>query len=293
MFGVVGVYVTLGGFKGVILADVFQTILIAVGAVVLTVMVFQQDVGVNVLATKDPGWSSLAPVWNLWPSYLHDTPASYQHYFPFGTMLLAGFGWLIFRVLAGPNVWDFQFFLTTKSARDASLAAGTWTVGYTLRWIIACAFLMLGIYYLDTQAGFDAEKIMPMVLKRLPVGLQGIFMAVLLAALMSTLSAMINVTSSVVTNDFLAPILGKEPHAKTTRAPRSACFGRCNHHRICVQFIFHEHRVRMGNDDFCGGNDDPGSGDLQVALVAVRRKSVRLEHDCLRTADCRSETLPG
>jgi Na+/proline symporter len=119
-------------------------------------------------------------------------------------MLLAGFGWLIFRVLAGPNVWDFQFFLTTKSARDASLAAGMWTVGYTLRWIIACAFLMLGIYYLDTRAGFDAEKIMPMVLKRLPVGLQGIFMAVLLAALMSTLSAMINVTSSVVTNDFLA-----------------------------------------------------------------------------------------
>ena len=204
VFGVVGVYVTLGGFKGVILTDVFQTILIAVGAVVLTVMVFQQDMGVNALATKNSEWSSLAPVWNLWPSYLHDTPASYQHYFPFGTMLLAGFGWLIFRVLAGPNVWDFQFFLTTKSARDASLAAGMWTVGYTLRWIIACAFLMLGIYYLDTQAGFDAEKIMPMVLKRLPVGLQGIFMAVLLAALMSTLSAMINVTSSVVTNDFLA-----------------------------------------------------------------------------------------
>lgn len=204
VFGVVGVYVTLGGFKGVILTDVFQTILIAVGAVVLTVMVFQQDMGVNALATKNSEWGSLAPVWNLWPSYLRDTPASYQHYFPFGTMLLAGFGWLIFRVLAGPNVWDFQFFLTTKSARDASLAAGMWTVGYTLRWIIACAFLMLGIYYLDTQAGFDAEKIMPMVLKRLPVGLQGIFMAVLLAALMSTLSAMINVTSSVVTNDFLA-----------------------------------------------------------------------------------------
>lgn len=204
VFGVVGVYVTLGGFKGVILTDVFQTMLIAVGAVVLTVMVFQQDMGVNALATKNSEWSSLAPVWNLWPSYLHDTPASYQHYFPFGTMLLAGFGWLIFRVLAGPNVWDFQFFLTTRSARDASLAAGMWTVGYTLRWIIACAFLMLGIYYLDTQAGFDAEKIMPMVLKRLPVGLQGIFMAVLLAALMSTLSAMINVTSSVVTNDFLA-----------------------------------------------------------------------------------------
>jgi len=90
----------------------------------------------------------------------------------FGTILLAGSAWLIFRVLAGPNVWDFQFFLSTKSPREASLAAGMWTVGYTLRWLLACAFLTLGIYYLGSEAQFDAEKIMPHVLMRLPVGLQ-------------------------------------------------------------------------------------------------------------------------
>jgi Na+/proline symporter len=162
-----------------------------------------------VAALKDPGWSTLAPTWTLWSGYLAETPASYQHYYFFGPILLAGFTWMIFRVLAGPNVWDFQFFLTTKSPRDASLAAGTWTVGYTLRWVIACAFLVLGMVYLGNQAGFDAEKIMPLVLKRLPVGLQGIFMAVLLAALMSTLSAMINVTSSVITNDFLKRYFAK------------------------------------------------------------------------------------
>ena len=209
VFGVVGIYVTLGGFVGVILTDVFQTILIAIGAIILAIMVFQQPSGTSYLIGKDPGWSSLTPTWTLWPSYLKDTPSSYQHYNAFGTMLMAGFSWLIFRVLAGPNVWDFQFFLTTRSARDASLAAGTWTIGYTLRWIIACAFLVLGINYLGAEAGFDAEKIMPLVLKKLPIGMQGIFMAVLLAALMSTLSAMINVTSSVVTNDFLARYIAK------------------------------------------------------------------------------------
>jgi SSS family solute:Na+ symporter len=204
VFGVVGIYVTLGGFVGVIFTDVFQTILIAIGAVVLDVLAFQSGDGASFVASKPAEWSSIAPTWTLWDSYLRDTPQSYQHYDAFGYMLLAGFGWLIFRVLAGPNVWDFQFFLTTKSPRDASLAAGTWTVGYTLRWVIACSFLILGINLLGTSAGFDAEKIMPLVLKKLPVGLQGIFMAILLAALMSTLSAMINVTSSVVTNDFLA-----------------------------------------------------------------------------------------
>ena len=209
VFGVVGIYVTLGGFVGVIITDVFQTILIAIGAVVLTILVFQQPSGASFIASHDPGWSSLAPTWTLWPSYLHDTPASYQHYNSFGWLMISGFTWMIFRVLAGPNVWDFQFFLTTKSVRQASLAAATWTVGYTLRWIIACAFLILGIYYLGAGAAFDAEKIMPLVLKKLPVGMQGIFMAVLLAALMSTLSAMINVTSSVVTNDFLARYIAK------------------------------------------------------------------------------------
>jgi Na+/proline symporter len=203
IFGVVGVYVTLGGMFGVILTDIFHTILIAIGVVILTVMVFVNPAGSAFIAARDPGWSSLMPTWKLWDGYLASTPAAYQHYYDFGTILLAGFAWLIFRVLAGPNVWDFQFFLSTKSPREASLAAGMWTVGYTLRWLLACAFLTLGIYYLGSDAGFDAEKIMPHVLMRLPVGLQGMFMAVLLAALMSTLSSMINVTSSIITNDFL------------------------------------------------------------------------------------------
>ena len=203
VFGVVGIYVTLGGFFGVILTDVFQTVLIAIGAVILSAMAFHADPGGHVARLKPPEWSSLAPSWTLWRGYQASTPAAYQHYQAFGPVLLAGFFWLIFRVLAGPNVWDFQFFLTTRSARDASLAAGLWTVGYTLRWFIGIAFLVLGLCYLGNQQQFDAEKVMPLVLTRLPIGMQGIFLAVLLAALMSTLSAMINVTSSVVLNDFL------------------------------------------------------------------------------------------
>jgi Na+/proline symporter len=203
VFAAVGVYVILGGFFGVILTDIFQTALIAVGAIVLTVLAFRSGSPDSFLATKDAGWASLAPTWSLWSGYMSQTAPSYQHFYAFGPILMAGFYWLIFRVLAGPNVWDFQFFLTTRSPRDASLAGGLWTVGYTLRWIIGCAFMVLGIFYLGSEAGFDAEKIMPLVLKKLPIGLRGLFMAVLLAALMSTISAMINVTSSVVTNDFI------------------------------------------------------------------------------------------
>jgi len=208
VFGVVGIYVTMGGFFGVILTDLLQTLFIAAGAVILTILAFSAG-GTEFLAAKDPGWSSLSISWNLWEGYVDNAPDSYKHFYLFGPLLAVGFVWMIFRILAGPNVWDFQFFLTTKSPRDAALAAGTWTVGYTLRWILGCSFLLLGIYYFGFEKGFDAEKIMPLVLKKLPVGMQGIFMAVLLAALMSTLSAMINVTSSVITNDFLKRYFAK------------------------------------------------------------------------------------
>jgi len=203
VFSIVGCYVVMAGFFGVILTDMLQTLLIAVGAVWLTVMVFKHDIITPFINNQSADWSSLRITWNLWDNYLQTTPESYHHFYWFGPVLFAGFSWLIFRVLAGPNVWDFQFFLSARSPRDAALAGGMWTVGYTLRWILGCAFLVLGIHFLGSSAAFDAEKIMPLVLLNLPVGVQGLFMAVLLAALMSTLDAMINVTSSVIINDFL------------------------------------------------------------------------------------------
>src|SRR5512136_542889 len=69
VLAVVGVYVTLGGFFGVILTDVFQTLLIAVGAVIMVVMVFAKPAPATFLA-KDPGWFSLLPAWKMWPSFL-------------------------------------------------------------------------------------------------------------------------------------------------------------------------------------------------------------------------------
>lgn len=203
VFGVVGIYVTLGGFFGVVITDIFQTALIAVGAIVITIMVFVQGTGSGLAASQPEGWNSLAITWKLWPGYLESTPEAYQHFNMFGPLMLIGFTWMIFRVLAGPNVWDFQFFLTTRSSRDAALAAGVWTTLYVLRWIIAIAFLLMGLAIIGTTSGFDGEKVMPLVISHLPRGVSGLFMAVLLAALMSTLDAMINVTSSVVTNDFI------------------------------------------------------------------------------------------
>ncbi|MBN1900313.1 hypothetical protein JW926_03190 [Candidatus Sumerlaeota bacterium] len=205
IFIMVGLYVTMGGFLGVVLTDVLQTLLIAIGACFLGYLAFQQGDVEQLLALKAPEWGSLVPSWRLWEGYTQSVPESYAHFEKLGPFLLAGFFWLIFRILSGPNVWDFQFFLTAKSSRDASLAAGLWTVGFTLRWILVFSFLVLGVSLIAGGNGssFDIEKIMPLVLLKLPIGIRGLFLAVFLAVLMSTLDAAINVTSSVVVNDFL------------------------------------------------------------------------------------------
>jgi SSS family solute:Na+ symporter len=214
VFAVIGAYVTLGGFMGVIITDIMQTTLIGIGAVILTFYIFSNHIAVD-LSTQAPGWSSMALSWSLWDNLTTLAPDAYHKYTLFGPMLLCGFTWLIFRVLAGPNVWDFQFFLTARSPRDAALAGAMWTVGYNLRWIIAIAFMVLGLVWLKHEPGFDAEKVMPMVINKIPVGVKGYFIAILLAALISMLNAMVNVTSSVVLNDFLKRYLLKNLPEKT------------------------------------------------------------------------------
>ncbi|MBI4879882.1 MAG: hypothetical protein HY812_09530 [Planctomycetes bacterium] len=203
VFVCVGIYTTLGGFFGVVLTDVLQTVLIALMAFLLAWFAVAAGDPAPLFAAKPEAWNSLAPAWSLWEGFAQEAPGVYADFELFGPLLLASFAWLLFRVLAGPNVWDFQFFLTAKSPRDAQLAAGMWTVGYTLRWIIACAFLVLGLEHLAPAAQVDGETIMPVVLLTFRAGTRGLFVALLLAALMSTLDAMINVTSSVVVNDFL------------------------------------------------------------------------------------------
>lgn len=166
--------------------------------------------GCPVLAARSPGWDSLAITWNLWPDYVATVPAQFHQYAPLGPYLGASLLWLVYKLLLGPFGWDFAFFLTTKSPREASLSAGMWTLGHTVRWLVAGSFLTFGVYYLGTGASFDAEKIMPLVVKSMPAGIAGLVMAVLLAALMSTLSAIINVSSNVVLNDFLKRFIARK-----------------------------------------------------------------------------------
>ena len=201
---------TLGGFFGVILTDIFQTLLIGVGAVIMAVMVFAKPAAMTFIH-KDPAWFSLAPTWTLWSGFAAETPPAYQHFGLFGPLMAAGFFWMIFRLLGRPErlglpVLPDDAVAARRPARGRDVD-GRLQPALDPRRVPSWSWASSTS---GTQAGFDAEKIMPLVLLKMPVGLRGLFMAVLLAALMSTISAMINVTSSVVINDFIKRYIAKD-----------------------------------------------------------------------------------
>ncbi len=216
LFGVVGAYTALGGFFGVVLTDVLQTALIVVAALGLAWMAVAAGDPTPLVEARGADWASFWPQWELWDGYAAAAPDWLDQFEAFGPLILAVAGWLVVRVLAGPNVWEFQFFLTAKSPRDAQLAAGLWTFGYTFRWILGIAFLVLGMHQFAGQPdGFDSERILPEVVASLDVGVRGAFVALLLAALMSTLDAMVNVTSAVVVHDLLERTIARGADQRT------------------------------------------------------------------------------
>ena len=230
IFAIVGTYVTLGGFFGVVITDVMQTVLIAIIAIILLVIIYIQGYGADLAGNMEavmPGWSSAAIDWHLWDSL---STTMYADYTAFGPLLMIGFSWMIFRILAGPNVWDFTFFLTARSPRDASMAAGLWTAAFSLRWIVSFGFLILGLVALNVVPGqhIDAENIMPQVLNStiFPTGLKGIVLAILLASSMAILNAMVNVTSSVIVNDiFRIYVFKNAPEKRLVRMGQLASIG--------------------------------------------------------------------
>ena len=46
------------------------------------------------------------PTWSLWSGYAQQVPAAYQHYASFGPVLMAGFLWMVFRLLAVLNEFE-------------------------------------------------------------------------------------------------------------------------------------------------------------------------------------------
>lgn len=183
---ITGIYTLLGGLSAVIYTDLVQMFILIIGSITLTL------IGLN----EAGGWANLvantpADFWSMFKPLTHPD-------FPwtgiiFGAPILGLWYWctdqyIVQRVLSAKNLTNAQ--------------SGTIFAGY-LKILPVFILVLPGIIAFYISGGtVSGDKAYPwLVTHLLPSGVKGIVVAGLLAALMSSLSAMFNSTSTLLTID--------------------------------------------------------------------------------------------
>lgn len=187
-----GIYTIAGGLAAVIYTDTVQTIILIIGAVALTV------IGL----TKVGGFAHLRAM--VPPDYFHMIKPASDASFPwtgifFGAPILGIWYWCTDQVIVQ----------RVLSARDEGHAkAGTIFAGF-LKILPVFMLVLPGIiaYALFRDQLKTPDFAYPtLILNLLPVGLVGLVLAALLAAVMGAMSSVFNSASTLVTLDFYKKI---------------------------------------------------------------------------------------
>lgn len=199
-FLIVVIYIFFGGFIAVAWSDVFQGLLMLLGLVLLPTVTWMIISGPPVFQTLgdiDPG------LMNIWGAGGLTTTNLFT---------IFGFAMIGLGFLGSPQL--FVRFMAVKD--EAEIDKGRW-VAILFTIITDSAAVMIGILgrYLFTEAGQDAELVLGnsaqnvlsmLVGHVLPPVLVGLYVAVVLAAIMSTIDSLLVVASSAVTRDFYQKI---------------------------------------------------------------------------------------
>ena len=186
LVAVAAFFAVAGGLEAIAYTNMFQMILLIVVSLVLTVMALQQVGGFNALVEKTP-----AHYWNL-----------------LRPMDDADYPWL--AIALGYPVMGVWFWCTDQSMVQSVLGAknlkqGQWGANLTgwLKIFDVALFIIPGIacYLLFPNLSNPNEAYMTLVVNLFPAGMTGLIMAVLIAALISTIDAALNSLSTVFTLD--------------------------------------------------------------------------------------------
>ena len=211
IIGLTGVYVIVGGFRGVVLVEILQTVVLSCGALLIAYLGFSRISWPAIQSATYPGWGSIAPVGRI--ESLADRP----EYYLFGLLTLAYVVKGILLDLSGPEqLYDFQRFLAARNPRDASKLGALWGVVHTVRWPMAMAIAGLGLMGVYDAQRMDAEKVLPVVLEEVvPVGLRGFAIAALLSGFLATFSSTVNGGASYLVKDIYHKYLRPQASQKS------------------------------------------------------------------------------
>jgi len=190
-FLVVLFYITKGGFVAVVWSDVFQGTLMAVGLILLPIVGFMEAGGLT---------NALDSLREISPDHLSMTAGA--GWTPLTIVTIIGFAGIGIGFLGSPQV--FVRFISLKSEKEINKGAGV-----ALLWTLLAdsGAVLVGIagralYDMSTIGG-DADNILPFMSQDLlPAFIAGVFIAMVLSAIMSTIDSLLVVASSAAVRDF-------------------------------------------------------------------------------------------
>lgn len=199
-----GFYTILGGLKAVIYTDMIQTFILLAGTGAVTYFGLSQIGGWDVMvetiaqASEKPGNPPVENFFNLWrPSDDSSYPWTGML---FGAPILGVWYWctdqfIVQRTLSAKNI---------ENARRGTLFAGFLKLLpvfiFFIPGVIAYALAQKGMLNFSLE---NPDHALPAMINNfLPIGLKGLAISGLLAALMSSLSSAFNSSSTLITFDF-------------------------------------------------------------------------------------------
>jgi len=217
-FAVVMLYITQGGFTAVVWSDVFQGSLMFLGLVALPLVILAEASGLT---------SVLDTVRSIDPHLLTlHGPGPLDSETGVAAPLTGGWGMgTVFTIVGlaaiGIGFWGspqvFVRYISMKNERQIAPGAATaliWTL------LADSGAVLVGLFgravFSPEQLGGDREAILPeAALSMLPAFFSGIFIAMVLSAIMSTIDSLLVVASSAGVRDYWQKILHPEMDDRT------------------------------------------------------------------------------
>lgn len=185
---VAGLYTITGGLKAVIYTDAVQTVLLVLGCIILTYVALDKIGG--------------------WDAFMKQVPADDLHLIrPADDPNMPWPGLISGVFIIGFYFWGMNQFIVQRVLSARNLNHARWGA-------LFAGFLKLPVLFIMVFPGVMARYIFPeldnqdmvfpaLVFNLLPVGLLGLVLAGLIAALMSSIDSTLNSASTLVTMDFV------------------------------------------------------------------------------------------
>lgn len=201
-----GLYAITGGLSAVVYTDVVQTIVLLVGGVLVLFLGLNAAGGLNELISATP------------EQHLEIVLPADHPVMPF-TAVFSGL--LLMSLFWAASDQDLlQRTLGAKDTRNAQLGM---LLGGFLKIVAVFVLVFPGILALKLVPGVNPDQSYPMLIQAvLPVGVSGIVLAGLLAAIMSTLDSSIMSLSSIFTIDIYPKFAGRPDEQRALRIGRIA-----------------------------------------------------------------------